>query len=53
MHPRRSANSAGGDKPAKRARNVMTLEKKLDVVNRLGRGNNAVSRYAPFSLFCW
>ena len=36
MCSKRSENIIGGDKLAKRARNVLPLEKKLDVLNRLG-----------------
>ncbi|KAI1888220.1 hypothetical protein AGOR_G00182770 [Albula goreensis] len=43
MGPKRPASDSAGGKPTKRARNVMTLEKKLDVVNRLGRGESAAS----------
>ena len=43
MCSKRSENIIGGDKLSKRARNVLPLEKKLDVLNRLGRGESAAS----------
>ena len=43
MGSKHSANSAGSDKPVKRARNVITLQKKLNVVNRLGHRESAAS----------
>ena len=52
MSPKCSANSAGGDKPVKRARNVMTLKETLSVRNRLGHRKSVVSVVILASTVC-